>query len=155
MKLFLRYSDGLKSTNVDHFGTSSLTDVVWKNCVVGKFLPRFIWIRLLVVSIQQERSVAASYPFHLSEGFLETNANDEMRAQATTELLVKHEFPRVIILDGDYALTVNDLTDHDILNCKLCQYYRSMQAILLSAMRVEKNPREVLSGVVARTRTEV
>ncbi|ETL86947.1 hypothetical protein L917_13721 [Phytophthora nicotianae] len=90
---------------------------------------------------QQKQGVASASPFSLSEEFLETYANDQTRVQSTIEFLLKHEFPRVSVLDGGYSaahgylfrsrsLTVDDLADHDTPNCKLCQHDRSMEAVI-------------------------
>ncbi|POM59742.1 hypothetical protein PHPALM_31483 [Phytophthora palmivora] len=90
---------------------------------------------------QQKQGVSSSSPFSLSEEFLETYANDQTRVQSTVEFLLKHEFPRVSVLDGGYSaahahlfrslsLTVDDLADHDTPNCKLCQHDRNMEAVL-------------------------
>lgn len=42
---------------------------------------------------QQKQGVASASPFSLSEGFLETYANDQSRVQSTIDFLLKHEFP--------------------------------------------------------------
>ncbi|GMF11726.1 unnamed protein product [Phytophthora lilii] len=92
---------------------------------------------------QQKQGVASASPFSLSESFLETYANDQSRVQSTIDFLLKHEFPRVSVLEGGYSaahgdlfrsqsLTVDDLADHDTPNCKLCQHDRSMNAGLPS-----------------------
>ncbi|KAL4152341.1 hypothetical protein PRNP1_009274 [Phytophthora ramorum] len=89
---------------------------------------------------QQKQGVASASPFSLSEHFLETYANDQSRVQSTIEFLLKHEFPRVSVLEGGYSaahghlfrshsLTVDDLADHDTPNCKLCQHDRSMRSV--------------------------
>ncbi|KAG6610011.1 uncharacterized protein IUM83_00291 [Phytophthora cinnamomi] len=89
---------------------------------------------------QQKQGMASASPFSLSEGFLETYANDQSRVQSTIDFLLKHEFPRVSVLEGGYSaahghlfrshsLTVDDLADHDTPSCKLCQHDRSMEAV--------------------------
>ncbi|KAE9360032.1 hypothetical protein PF008_g1986 [Phytophthora fragariae] len=89
---------------------------------------------------QQKEGVASASPFALSEGFLETYANDQSRVQSIIDFLLKHEFPRVSVLEGGYSaahghlfrshsLTVDDLADHDTPSCKLCQHDRSMEAV--------------------------
>ncbi|GMF35826.1 unnamed protein product [Phytophthora fragariaefolia] len=88
----------------------------------------------------QKQGVESASPFSLSEEFLETYANDQSRVQSTIDFLLKHEFPRVSVLEGGYSaahghlfrsrsLTVDDLTDHDTPSCKLCQHDRSMEVV--------------------------
>jgi len=110
-------------------------------CVMGQ---GYAHIAEELRQFQQKQGVASASPFSLSEEFLETYANDQTRVQSTIEFLLKHEFPRVSVLDGGYSaahghlfrsrsLTVDDLGDHDTPNCKLCQHDRSMEAALSPA----------------------
>ncbi|KAG3205255.1 hypothetical protein PC128_g1454 [Phytophthora cactorum] len=107
-------------------------------CVMGQ---GYAHIAEELRQFQQKQGVASASPFSLSEEFLETYANDQTRVQSTVEFLLKHEFPRVSVLDGGYSaahghlfrshsLTVDDLADHDTPNCKLCQHDRSMEVVL-------------------------
>ncbi|KAG7389397.1 hypothetical protein PHYPSEUDO_010525 [Phytophthora pseudosyringae] len=107
-------------------------------CVMGQ---GYAHIAEQLRQFQQKQGVAAASPFSLSEEFLETYANDQTRVQSTIDFLLKHDFPRVSVLDGGYSaahghlfrshsLTVDDLGDHDTPNCKLCQHDRSMEAAL-------------------------
>ncbi|KAK1948415.1 hypothetical protein P3T76_000704 [Phytophthora citrophthora] len=107
-------------------------------CVMGQ---GYAHIAEELRQFQQKQGVAAGSPFSLSEEFLETYANDQTRVQSTVEFLLKHEFPRVSVLQGGYSaahghlfrshsLTVDDLGDHDTPNCNLCKHDRSMEAVL-------------------------
>ncbi|KAI9995722.1 hypothetical protein PInf_012790 [Phytophthora infestans] len=104
-------------------------------CVMGQ---GYAHIAEELRQFQQKQGVASASPFCLSEEFLETYANDQTRVQSTIEFLLKHEFPRVSVLDGGYSaahghlfrsqsLTVDDLADHDTPNCQLCQHDRAFK----------------------------
>ncbi|KAF4047118.1 hypothetical protein GN244_ATG00251 [Phytophthora infestans] len=122
-------------------------------CVMGQ---GYAHIAEELRQFQQKQGVASASPFCLSEEFLETYANDQTRVQSTIEFLLKHEFPRVSVLDGGYSaahghlfrshsLTVDDLADHDTPNCQLCQHDRSMEAA---------NPPATAGAITARIAEE-
>ncbi|KAG7401876.1 hypothetical protein PHYBOEH_009456 [Phytophthora boehmeriae] len=120
-------------------------------CVMGQ---GYAHIAEELRQFQQKNGVASSSPFSLSEGFLETYANDQTRVQSTIEFLLKHNFPRVSLLDGGYvaahghlfrshSLTVDDLADHDTPHCLLCQHDRSMQTTNTPGNNNVSEPRHV------------
>ncbi|KAL3673775.1 hypothetical protein V7S43_001468 [Phytophthora oleae] len=119
-------------------------------CVMGQ---GYAHIAEELRQFQQKQGIAAGSPFSLSEEFLETYANDQTRVQSTIEFLLKHEFPRVSVLQGGYSgahgylfrshsLTVDDLGDHDTPNCNLCKHDRSMEAVLPPATAPVKEKKE-------------